>query len=235
MEARLYRSNPIKNGGYAADTMFHIKDPGSSITHFIGFICAILATPCLLIYASARHIGLAGLVSLSVFMISMILLYGASTAYHTFIVQPHTEKILKRIDHMMIFVLIAGSYTPVCAMVLPQPIGTILLAVIWGLAFAGMVLKLFWVTCPKWFSSIIYIAMGWACVFVMPQLYVSLPRQAFLLLALGGIIYTIGGVIYAMKLKVFNERFPKFGSHEVFHVCVMLGSLCHYFAIASII
>lgn len=235
MEARLYRSNPIKNGGYAADTMFHIKDPGSSITHFIGFICAILATPCLLIYASARHIGLAGLVSLSVFMISMILLYGASTAYHTFIVQPHTEKILKRIDHMMIFVLIAGSYTPVCAMVLPQTIGTILLAVIWGLAFAGMVLKLFWVTCPKWFSSIIYIAMGWACVFVMPQLYVSLPRQAFLLLALGGIIYTIGGVIYAMKLKVFNERFPKFGSHEVFHVCVMLGSLCHYFAIASVI
>ena len=235
MEARLYRSNPIKNGGYAADTMFHIKDPGSSITHFIGFICAILATPCLLIYASARHIGLAGLVSLSVFMISMILLYGASTAYHTFIVQPHTEKILKRIDHMMIFVLIAGSYTPVCAMVLPQPIGTILLAVIWGLAFAGMVLKLFWVNCPKWFSSIIYIAMGWACVFVMPQLYVSLPRQAFLLLALGGIIYTIGGVIYAMKLKVFNERFPKFGSHEVFHVCVMLGSLCHYFAIASVI
>ena len=228
MEARLYRSNPIKNGGYAADTMFHIKDPGSSITHFIGFICAILATPCLLIYASARHIGLAGLGSLSVFMISMILLYGASTAYHTFIVQPHTEKILKRIDHMMIFVLIAGSYTPVCAMVLPQPIGTILLAVIWGLAFAGMVLKLFWVTCPKWFSSIIYIAMGWACVFVMPQLYVSLPRQAFLLLALGGIIYT-------MKLKVFNERFPKFGSHEVFHVCVMLGSLCHYFAIASVI
>lgn len=235
MEARLYRSNPIKNGGYAADTMFHIKDPGSSITHFIGFICAILATPCLLIYASARHIGLAGLGSLSVFMISMILLYGASTAYHTFIVQPHTEKILKRIDHMMIFVLIAGSYTPVCAMVLPQPIGTILLAVIWGLAFAGMVLKLFWVTCPKWFSSIIYIAMGWACVFVMPQLYVSLPRQAFLLLALGGIIYTIGGVIYAMKLKVFNERFPTFGSHEVFHVCVMLGSLCHYFAIASVI
>ena len=235
MEARLYRSNPIKNGGYAADTMFHIKDPGSSITHFIGFICAILATPCLLIYASARHVGLAGLVSLSVFMISMILLYGASTAYHTFIVQPHTEKILKRIDHMMIFVLIAGSYAPVCAMVLPQPIGTILLAVIWGLAFAGMVLKLFWVTCPKWFSSIIYIAMGWACVFVMPQLYVSLSWQAFLLLALGGIIYTIGGVIYAMKLKVFNERFPKFGSHEVFHVCVMLGSLCHYFAIASVI
>lgn len=235
MEARLYRSNPIKNGGYAADTMFHIKDPGSSITHFIGFICAILATPCLLIYAAARHVGLAGLVSLSVFMVSMILLYGASTAYHTFIVNPHTEKILKRIDHMMIFVLIAGSYTPVCAMVLAQPTGTVLLAVIWGLAFAGMVLKLFWVTCPKWFSSMIYIAMGWACVFVMPQLYVSLSRQAFLLLALGGIIYTAGGVIYAMKLKVFNERFPKFGSHEVFHVCVMLGSLCHYFAIASII
>ena len=235
MEARLYRSNSIKNGGYPTDTMFHIKDPGSSITHFIGFICAILATPGLLIYAASSHVGLTGLVSLSVFMVSMILLYGASTAYHTFIVQPHTEKILKRIDHMMIFVLIAGSYTSVCAMVLSQPTGTYLLAAIWGLAFVGMILKLFWVTCPKWFSSIIYIAMGWVCVFVMPQLYVSLSLQAFLLLAIGGIIYTVGGVIYAMKLKVFNERFPKFGSHEVFHVCVMLGSLCHYFAIASVI
>ena len=128
MEARLYRSNSIKNGGYPTDTMFHIKDPGSSITHFIGFICAILATPGLLIYAASSHVGLTGLVSLSVFMVSMILLYGASTAYHTFIVQPHTEKILKRIDHMMIFVLIAGSYTPVCAMVLSQPTGTYLLA-----------------------------------------------------------------------------------------------------------
>ena len=160
MEARLYRSNSIKNGGYPTDTMFHIKDPGSSITHFIGFICAILATPGLLIYAASSHVGLTGLVSLSVFMVSMILLYGASTAYHTFIVQPHTEKILKRIDHMMIFVLIAGSYTPVCLIVLGGKEGVTMLTVVWSISIAGMLIKAFWITCPKWFSSIIYIAMG---------------------------------------------------------------------------
>ncbi|MDO5785539.1 MAG: hemolysin III family protein [Eubacteriales bacterium] len=215
--------------------MFHMKDPGSAITHFIGFVAAIFSTPGLLVYAASRHVNQTGMISMSVFMMSMILLYGASTAYHTFIVGTRTEMILKRIDHMMIFALIAGSYTPICAMVLAQPVGSILLIVIWSLALLGMMLKLVWVTCPKWFSSVVYIAMGWACVFVIPQLYASVSFLTFILLAAGGVIYTVGGVIYALKLRVFNQRFPKFGSHEVFHVCVMIGSLCHYLAIASIL
>lgn len=235
MNTRLSYQHTIYHGGNKRDNMFHMKDPGSAITHFIGLICAILATPGLLVYAASHHVNRAGMVSLSVFMVSMILLYGASTAYHTFIVDARTEMLLKRIDHMMIFVLIAGSYTPVCVMVLAQPTGSILLTVIWGLAFLGMMLKLLWVTCPKWFSSLVYITMGWACIFILPQLYSSVSFQTFILLAIGGVIYTIGGVIYALKLRVFNEKFPKFGSHEIFHVCVMLGSLCHYLAIATII
>ncbi|MDO4175719.1 MAG: hemolysin III family protein, partial [Eubacteriales bacterium] len=189
----------------------------------------------LLVYAASRHVNGPGMVSLSIFMLSMILLYGASTAYHTFIVNRHTELLLKRLDHMMIFVLIAGSYTPVCVMSLAQPSGTHLLIAIWSLALVGMILKLLWVTCPKWFSSVVYIAMGWACIFVLPQLYASVSSRTFALLAIGGVIYTIGGIIYAMKLHIFNERFPKFGSHEVFHVCVMLGSLFHYWAIVTIL
>lgn len=234
MNTRLHYTQDIGHRNNAGNDMFHLKDPGSAITHFIGFIGAILATPILLVHASSQHANRTDMVSLGVFMMSMILLYGASTAYHTFIVDTRTEMLLKRIDHMMIFVLIAGSYTPVCAMVLAQPVGSILLIVIWSLAFLGMMLKLLWVTCPKWFSSLVYITMGWACIFILPQLYSSVSFQTFTLLAIGGVIYTIGGVIYALKLRVFNEKFPKFGSHEVFHVCVMLGSLFHYLAIATI-
>ncbi len=234
MDSRLYSTHAVNHEAAAGNAMFHMKDPGSAITHFIGFICAILATPALLVYAASHHVNHTGMISLSVFMVSMILLYGASTAYHTFIVGTRTELILKRIDHMMIFILIAGSYTPVCAMALTQPLGNILLVIIWGLAFLGVILKLIWVTCPKWFSSVVYIAMGWVCVFILPQLYANVSLLTFTLLAIGGVIYTIGGVIYALKLRVFNQRFPKFGSHEVFHVCVMLGSLCHYLAIAAI-
>ena len=153
--------------------------------------------------------------------------------YHTFILPWNREKIFKKLDHMMISVLIAGSYTPICVMVLPEKTGLPLLAIIWTLALMGMTFKLLWVTCPKWVSSVIYIAMGWAVVFVFPQLFIYYSGAPFALLLGGGIVYTIGGVIYALKFKVFGGRFENFGSHEVFHVCVMIGSLMHYLAIWS--
>ncbi len=128
----------------------------------------------------------------------------------------------------MIFVLIAGSYTPVCLIVLGGASGYALLALVWGIAIAGMVIKALWVTCPKWFSSLIYIAMGWVCVLVFGQLLDTLPTAAFLWLLAGGIIYTIGGVIYALKLPLFNAHHKYFGSHEIFHLFVMGGSICHF-------
>ena len=102
----------------------------------------------------------------------------------------------------MIFVLIAGSYTPVCLIVLGGNLGYKLLALVWGIAIVGMAIKACWVTCPKWFSSIIYIAMGWVCVLVFGELLDTLPRAAFLWLLAGGIIYTIGGVIYALLQRI---------------------------------
>ena len=125
---------------------------------------------------------------------------------------------------MMIFVLIAGSYTPVCLIVLGGNLGYTLLAVVWGIAIFGMALKAFWITCPKWFSSIIYIAMGWVCVAVFGPLWNILPHAAFGWLLAGGIIYTIGGVVYALKLPLFNAKHEFFGSHEIFHLFVMGGS-----------
>ena len=204
-----------------------IKDPGSALTHFIGMIAAAAgAMP--LIFKAFTGSGRVSGIACSVFMASMILLYAASTAYHTFDISEKVNLVLKKIDHAMISVLIAGSYTPVCLLVLDRSVGLPLLITVWGIAVFGIVVKLFWVTCPKWFSSVLYIGMGWACVAAFSELWANMSLGAFGWLLAGGIFYTIGGVIYALKLKVFNAKHKFFGSHEVFHIFVMLGSACHF-------
>ena len=204
-----------------------IREPGSAFTHLIAMVLAIIASTPLLLKAFVNS-GTAAFNAMYIFILSMILLYGASTMYHAVNVSGRQLKLFKKIDHMMIFVLIAGSYTPVCLIVLGGELGYTLLTVVWGIAIFGMLIKAFWVTCPKWFSSMIYIAMGWVCVFVSGQLWNSLPKAAFLWLFAGGVIYTIGGVIYALKLPLFNSRHANFGSHEIFHLFCMGGSICHF-------
>ena len=211
-----------------------IKDPGSSITHFIGLIMAALGTAPLLVRAS-RHGSPIYMISMAVFMASMILLYAASTTYHTFDISPSVNKLLTKVDHMMISVLIAGSYTPVCLLVLNDRLGLILLGIVWGLAITGILIKAFWIYCPKWFSSILYIGMGWTCVLAFTQILNRLSRAGFFWLLIGGIIYTAGGVIYALKLPVFNGRHRYFGSHEIFHLFVMGGSICHFIVMYSFV
>jgi len=176
------------------------------------------------------HISTGGIcfTAMGIFMLSMILLYGASTTYHAVNVSDRALKVFRKIDHMMIFVMIAGSYTPVCLVVLGGRTGSLLLALVWGIALAGMAINLLWITCPKWFSSLIYIALGWICVLVFGQLWSVLSLGAFLWLLAGGVIYTVGGVIYALKLPVFNRRHAAFGSHEIFHLFVLGGSICHF-------
>ena len=204
-----------------------IREPGSAITHFIGMMLAVFASTPLLIKAAISD-GVTAFFAMAVFMLSMIALYGASTLYHSVTVKDRILKVFRKIDHMMIFVLIAGSYTPVCLIVLGGRLGYTLLAVVWAIAVIGMLVKALWITCPKWFSSVIYIAMGWVCLGVFGQLWSTLPYSAFLWLLAGGIIYTAGGVIYALKLPLFNSRHQYFGSHEIFHLFVMGGSICHF-------
>ena len=208
-------------------TKQHIKDPGSAITHFIGMLMAIFAAVPLLIRA-AHEPGRIYVISLSIYAASLVLLYAASTTYHTFDLSEKINTVLKKIDHMMIFVLIAGSYTPICLLVLRGRTGLILLSLVWGIAIVGILIKAFWVFCPKWVSSILYIGMGWTCVLAFTQLLNSMSMAAFGWLLAGGIIYTIGGVIYALKLPIFNSRHQNFGSHEIFHLFVMGGSACHF-------
>ena len=158
----------------------------------------------------------------------MILLYGASATYHSVNLSGEALQIFKKLDHMMIFVLIAGSYTPVCMITLERSLGYRLLTVIWAIALVGMLFKLFWVNCPKWVSSVLYISMGWVALFAVSPIYHAMPLSAFLWLLAGGLIYTAGGVIYALKLPIFNARHKNFGSHEIFHLFVMGGSFCHF-------
>lgn len=206
---------------------FRIKDPGSAITHFIGMVMAAIASVPLLIKA-AHQPDSVYIIAMSVYAASLILLYAASTTYHTFDISERVNKLLKKIDHMMISILIAGSYTPVCLIALKGRLGVILLSIVWGIAIAGILIKAFWIFCPKWVSSVLYIGMGWTCVLAFTQLLSNLAPAAFGWLLAGGIIYTIGGVIYALKLPLFNSRHQNFGSHEIFHLFVMAGSACHF-------
>lgn len=205
----------------------HIKDPGSAITHFIGMLMAIFAAIPLIIKAAHEPSSIY-IISITIYAVSLILLYMASTTYHTFDRSERVNTILKKMDHMMIFVLIAGSYTPICLLVLGGKLGTILLSIVWGIAIIGILIKAFWVFCPKWVSSVLYIGMGWTCVLAFTQILNSLTPAAFGWLLAGGIIYTIGGVIYALKLPIFNNKHKYFGSHEIFHLFVMGGSICHF-------
>ena len=204
-----------------------IKDPGSAITHFIGWLMAVFSAVPLLLRAT-HNPDTIHLISLAIFIVSMILLYGASTVYHTLDISEMVNKILRKIDHMMIFILIAGTYTPVCAIAIGGVTGRRLLMLVWGIAITGILIKALWISCPKWFSSLLYIGMGWICVLAFTQILNALSSAAFAWLLAGGIIYTIGGVIYALKLPVFNQLHKTFGSHEIFHLFVMGGSICHF-------
>ena len=205
----------------------HPKDPGSALTHFIGVILVVLAALPLLFRAIQGEHPVY-IVSLCIFVASMFLLYSASTLYHTFNLSEKINRRLKKLDHIMIYVLIAGSYTPICLVSLSGSGGTSLFLLVWGVALLGIIQCIFFIYCPKWVSALLYIAMGWLCVFSFDELLEFLNKPALGWLLAGGIIYTIGGIIYACKFPVFNHLHKNFGSHEIFHCFVLAGSMCHF-------
>ncbi|MBR5046834.1 MAG: hemolysin III family protein [Eubacterium sp.] len=207
--------------------MIHrLKDPGSAITHMIAMTAAACCAFPLI--HKAAYASPDAVISMTIFIVSMILLYGASSLYHSLDISSRVNKLLKRLDHSMIFVLIAGSYTPVCLLVLPRRYGIPMLLYIWSLAAIGILVKIFFIFCPKWVSSVIYIFMGWTCLFAFPVIIRNLTAGAFGWLLAGGIVYTIGGILYALDLPVLRKLPAGFGRHEIFHLFVMGGSLCHF-------
>lgn len=205
----------------------HPKDPGSALTHFTGFILVVLAALPLLSRA-VRGEHPVYLVSICIFVVSMFLLYASSTLYHTFNLSAKINLRLRKLDHMMIYVLIAGTYTPICLVSLQKADGTSLFFLVWEVALLGIIQCVFFINCPKWVSALIYIAMGWLCIFSFDDILVLLNKRAFFWLLAGGIIYTFGGIIYACKFPVFNRLHKNFGSHEIFHCFVLAGSMCHF-------
>ena len=201
------------------------RDPMSCRTHFWGAVASVVGT--LFFWIKSQWISqnpLSTTLSLVVFGLSLVALYSASAYYHYYVGNPKTEFRLRKLDHSMIYVLIAGSYTPICVQFLEESKKVPFLIFIWAFALIGIVVKCFWFQAPRWIYTSIYLLMGWSLLIDLPG-FLSMGPQALGLLAAGGIFYTIGGVIYMIKKPTLPQPF---GFHEIFHIFVLLGSLMHF-------
>ena len=206
--------------------------PWSAITHGAGAALALLGTLALLLQSAAAGKWLHFRLFL-VYGLSMVCLYTASTLYHTLRTSVPGRLALRKYDHCSIYLLIAGSYTPICLTALRNSGGPALLGTVWGLAVAGLVLTLCKLSIPRWLSSVIYLCMGWLAVFAIVPIYRTLPAAGFFWLLLGGILYSVGGVLYAVKWPGRNN--PRFGCHEIFHLFILLGSIAHFVLMDTVI
>lgn len=203
-----------------------LREPISSITHLIAGGLSVVA----LILLISKQLILGNVnemlfISSIIFGVSLILLYFTSGIYHAIsATKEKTVKMMKKLDHSMIYILIAGSYSPFCLYVLPRKVGIPVFTILWIIALVGITLKILWINMPRVLSTALYIGMGWVALFVIKDLYANLVPQAFFLLVLGGVLYTIGGVIYAIK----KPNFKNWNFHDIFHIFTMLGSLSHF-------
>ena len=201
------------------------REPASGLSHLAGALLSV-AGLILLLYAAITNRDVWQIVSFSIFGASMILLYSASAAYHLVNSSEKAIRILQKIDHSMIFVLIAGTYTPICLTLLRGRLGYWLLALIWSCAAAGIVMKMFFFDIPRLLYTGVYLIMGWIAVFVIVPLYRAGGPLPLIWLLAGGLFYTAGGIIYAIKKP--NILPGWLGFHELFHIFVILGSTAHY-------
>lgn len=213
--------------------MKHIfRDTVSGFTHLFGAVVSLVGLILMIfkvvLSGSSTNLKLTGVI---IFGLSLIFLYTASSVYHLVNSSEKVIKFLRRLDHSMIFVLIAGTYTPICLIALTGSLRWVLFITIWSLAGAGILIKMIWFNLPRWISTSFYIFLGWIAVFVISPLSKAVSSAGILWLILGGIFYTIGGIIYATKWPKLN--FKSFGFHEIFHIFVLLGSFSHYILIMN--
>ncbi|WP_087972639.1 PAQR family membrane homeostasis protein TrhA [Oceanobacillus rekensis] len=207
----------------------YIREPINALTHLFGAIMAVIGLVALVMKASATTDNALAVVAVAIFGVSMILLYSASATYHTVIAKDSIIAFLRRIDHSMIFVLIAGTYIPFCLISLNGVTGWILFGVISGLAIAGVTFKLVWFHSPRWLSTSLYVLMGWIVVFFSGSLAPEIGTNGMIFLIIGGLFYTIGALIYWLKPDFLS--FKLFGFHEIFHIFILFGSLFHFICI----
>ncbi len=206
-----------------------IREPFNSLSHFFGAGLGILGLIAMLVKVIEQEATSLTVTAVIIFGISMIMLYAASGIYHMVMTNENIIQILRRVDHSMIYLLIAGTYAPFCLITLKGTTGYTLFAIVSGLAISGVIFKMIWFNCPRWVSTALYIAMGWIIIFLFSPLQESLGLWGVLYLVLGGVFYTIGGVIYGLKPNI--SFIKRLGFHEIFHLFILLGTICHFICI----
>ncbi len=205
-----------------------LREPVSGLTHLAGMLLALVGLVLLL--ETAAGAGRSDqMLAFGVFGVSLIALYGASALYHLLPVSPTAVARLRRVDHMTIFILIAGTYTPICLLALDGVWRVGLLILVWGLALCGVLLKLLWMDAPRWLSVALYLAMGWLAVVAASAIFRAVPAGGLAWILAGGLVYSVGALIYGLKRP--NLVPGIFGFHELWHLFVMAGSACHFWAI----
>jgi len=206
-----------------------LREPVNGLTHLGGAIAAFIGQIALLIIGWS---GTAKVLSVLVYGLSLIALFSASATYHLVKARPKVIGILRKLDHSAIYLLIAGTYTPFCLLAFTGFFRWGLLAIIWAIALVGIVLKVFMGRLPRWVNAGVYVVMGWLCISAIGQMTSALTPFVLAWLAAGGVIYTLGAVVYATK--IFNFAPGRFGFHEVWHIFVLLGALAHYISVVAL-
>lgn len=196
--------------------------------HAYAALTSLVSGAVLVAVSAAARGGAAGATT-AIYAATVTLLFGTSALYHRLSWSPRANALMRRLDHSMIFVFIAGSYTPIAALVLPRGDALAVLVAVWTGAGLGVALQAVWPGAPRWLSVPCYVALGWVAVFVVPQLLHNAGVAALVLILAGGLVYTLGGVVYAVKRP--NPVPGVFGFHEVFHLCTLVAAVCHYVAI----
>jgi hemolysin III len=210
------------------DTVAELKPRLRGWLHAYAAMISI-ASGAALVAAAAAVRGGSAAATTGIYAATVTLLFGTSALYHRIDWGPAAHRVMKRLDHSMIFVFIAGTYTPIAVLTLPHTAGVAVLVAVWTGALVGVALKTVWGGAPRWLSAPCYIALGWVAVFVVPDLLHNAGVAVFVLIAVGGVVYTLGGIVYALKRP---DPFPGvFGFHEVFHLCTLVAAVCHYVAI----
>jgi hemolysin III len=205
-----------------------LREPVNGLTHLAGGLLACVGLVVLLeTAASAGRVD--QIVAFGIFGLSLIALYSASALYHLLPLSPPGVARLRRLDHMMIFVLIAGTYTPFCLLALDGGWRVGLLILIWGLALCGVLLKLFWMGASRWISVALYLGMGWVAVIAAPALFQAVPPGGMAWVLGGGLVYSLGAIVYGLRRP---NPWPRvLGFHELWHLFVVVGSACHFWAV----
>lgn len=191
---------------------------------FVAVVCGIV-----LVSLAATRPGVASVVSCAIYSVTVCALFGTSALYHRRVWSQRGYQLMRRLDHSMIFFLIAGTYTPFCALLLPPGKATTLLIIVWAGAFAGVVTKMVWPHAPRWVSAPLYLGLGWVAVAVLPDILHNGGVTTLVLLAVGGVAYSVGAFFYALRRP--NPWPTVFGHHEFFHACTLVAALCHHIAI----